>query len=265
MNATRWALVACVAAILAGCAREADPPVQPPISEEVDPSLAEFEKKRLEKEERLAKLPVAELSQAVAEDSAQHVESFNSAAVREIRRRAEADPAQGDALAKKLAGSLREPDARSALGLMALRDLNPAVYQTVDANFRYQVLADALQKAEFYNAWGVPHLFLDQTASLTIICENRGIEKYLYPLLDNANPAPVFGGAEIVEEHDSYGYRVKDFAWALINRLRGTPVEIPVSPKERDSLIDRMKKEPPGSKVRVGQRTDDCGEAPTAK
>jgi hypothetical protein len=259
--ATLLPIAVCLLALSAGCERE--PPPTPPVSEDLDPSLAAFEKKRVEREQQLSAMPVVELAQAVASDSAQHVEPFNSAAVREIRKRAkDRKPEERDALAKELAATLKEADARSHLGLVAVREVSPTVYRAVDADFRYRVLTDALARSEYFNAWGVPHLFLDQPAGRTIICENRGIERYLYPLLDLDQPTPVFGGGEIVEEHEAYGYRVKDYAWALLNQLRGTPVEIPMSPKERDVLIEQTKRVPPASdKIPVGQPTIDCGEA----
>jgi hypothetical protein len=233
------------------------------VSEATDPALVEFEKKRIEKEERLEAMPVAELSQAVASDSALHVAPFNSAAVREATRRGGDSQDQRNAFAKELVATLTEPDARSHLGLITVGKLSPDVYRGIAADFRYQVLSDALAKSEYYNGWGIPHLFLDQPAGRTIICESRGIERYLYPVLDLDKPAPVFGNGEVIEEQEEYGYRVKDYAFALVNQLRGTPVEIPKSPRERDALIEQMKQVPPGSeKIPTGERAIECPAVP---
>lgn len=244
MSKNFWSGALAVLLLLTvACERKPSPT---PVDESVDPELAEFEEKRLERERKLEAMPVPELARELASDSAQHVEPFNSAAVREVRRRVRdgAKPEEIAAIATELKASLRDPDARSHLGLLALRNVSPDVYRSVDADFRYQVLTDALRSAEFFNAWGVPHLFLTQPAGRAITCEDSGIEKYLYPLLDLDKPTLIWGGSEAGAEHDEYAYRVKDYAWALIYAERGEPVaNIPKSPKERDLLIEQTKKE----------------------
>jgi hypothetical protein len=252
MNARQSLTMVVLLVLVAACGRR-DPPPQP-VDETIDPKVAAFEAKRLEYEHKLEAMPVAELAREVATDSSQHIEPFNSAAVREVRRR-------GGDVAKELAASLREPNASSHLGLLALLDVSPEVYRTVDADFRYDVLTDALRTAEYFNAWGVPHLFLTQPAGRAIICEGPAMEKYLYTLLEDERPALVWGGSDVGEQSEAYRYRVKDYAWALIYEARGQPLkDIPSTPDERNKLIAEVLKQPPnGARAKgVVSKTYDC-------
>jgi hypothetical protein len=211
------------------------------VDESLDPGLAAFEEKRLERERQLDAMPVPQLAEAVATDSAQHIEPFNSAAVRELKGR-------GPEVAKELVATLREPDARSHLGLLTLLEVNPTVYRTLDPDFRYRVLTDALKTATYFNAWGVPHLFLDQPAGRAIVCEDPGIEKYLYALLDDTREALIWGGSDVAEDAGEYQYRVKDYAWALLYAQRDQAItDVPTSRTDRDRQIDETRKQPPGS------------------
>jgi hypothetical protein len=64
----------------------------------------------------------------------------------------------------------------------------------------------------------------------------------LKKLLDDKREAPMWGQEEVVE-YRTYGYRVRDYAWALILAIRGEKLEIPTEPAKRDELIARMLKE----------------------
>jgi hypothetical protein len=238
MNARHSLTVVALLLLVSACGKDPKPQ---PVDETIDPQLAAFENRRVEYEHKLENMPVAELAREVATDSSQHVEPFNSAAVREVRRR-------GADVAKELAASLREPDASSHLALLAVLDVSPEVYRTVDPDFRYQVLTDALRQAEYFNAWGVPHLFLTQPAGRAIICEGRGMEKYLYTLLNDDRPALVWGGSDAGEQSEAYRYRVMDYAWALIYAARGEPLEnIPSTQDDRNKQIEELRKQPPNS------------------
>lgn len=250
----RVLLAAGVAAIITSCVRE---PIEEAPAEQLDADLAQFEERRLERERTLAAMPVPELARQLTADSDSSVEPFNSAAVRDVRRRArEIRQKEGsvEELARELAATLTEPDASSHLGLLALLELSPEAYRAVYPHFRYRVLTDALSKAEYFNAWGIPHLFLTQPAGRAIIGEGRGIEPYLHPLLDLDRPTEVFGGSEAGAAHDEYKYRVKDYALALIYQARGTPIELPKDPAARDRLIEQTKKD--AGTTQIQQRPD---------
>jgi hypothetical protein len=50
-------------------------------------------------------------------------------------------------------------------------------------------------------------------------------------------------GSEEVVESQRYGYRVCDYAWALLKAIRGEKVEVPTDPKERDRMIAELAKQ----------------------
>ena len=210
------------------------------VDETLDPGLAAFEETRRKRERELDEMPLTQLAEAVASDSAQHVEPFNSAAVRELKGR-------GPEVAKELVSNLREPDARSLLGLLTLLEINPTIYRTLDPDFRYRVLTEGLKTATFFNAWGVPHLFLDQPAGRAIVCEDSGIEKYLYTLLNDDRPAQIWGGSELAEDVAEYNYRIMDYAWALILANRDQPLPDVADPGKRSEEIAKLSKKPPNS------------------
>jgi hypothetical protein len=245
-------IIAVVALYLTSCSPEVSP--EPPVTEvppveEPDPAIEEFERRRQDYEDRLAKMPVAEISQEMVKDSQARTEPFNSPAAREIRKRArqlEKDGQPVEPLAKELAATLKAPDASSHIGLLTVHKVSPATYYALKPEFRYQVLMDALSKAQVMNAWGVPDSFLTQPAARAIICEGPAIEKYLYPVLDVPTKTEVFGSSEVqrFKEDDPNVYQVKDYALALIFAARGdTSFAIPGTRTERDAYIDSIRKE----------------------
>jgi hypothetical protein len=240
-------IVVGVAVYLVSCGEKEPPPVME-VLEPSDPAVEEFEKRRQEYEGQLGSMPVSGLAEEIAKDSREGVESFNSPAAREVRRRAKElsdDGASVEPLAKELAGTLEAPDASSHIGLLTLHKISPATYYALDPDFRYRVLMDALSKAQVMNAWGVPHAFLTQPAARAIICEGPAIERYLYPVLDVDTKTEVFGAAEQerYKEEDPNVYRVKDYALALIFAIRGGSFEMPATREERDGYIQTIKKE----------------------
>jgi hypothetical protein len=245
------AALVCLA-FVTGCVQKETGPTKPEVDETPDPGLVAFEENRRKRESELREMPLPQLAEAVASDSAQHVEPFNSAAVRELKGR-------GPDVAKELVENLREPDARSLLGLLTLLEVNPTAYRTLPPEFRYQVLAEGLRTATFFNAWGVPHLFLDQPAGRAIVCEEPGIEKYLYTLLNDDRPAQIWGGSEIAEDAAEYNYRVRDYAWALILAHRDQPLPDVVDPGKRSEEIAKLSKQPPNSaRQRATSRNEIC-------
>jgi hypothetical protein len=242
-------VVVGVAIYLVSCGKTEPPPtteVTPP--EPPDPAIEEFEKRRVEYEGQLTDMPVAALAEELVKDSQERIESFNSPAARELRRRAEGLKKAGspvEPLAKELAATLKAPDASSHIGLLTVHKISPETYYALQPDFRYRVLMDALSKAEVMNAWGVPHAFLTQPAARAIICEGPAIERYLYPVLDVATKTEVFGASEVdrYEEENPNVYLVKDYALALIFAIRGTTFEMPATRGGRDEYIQTVRKE----------------------
>jgi hypothetical protein len=263
-------IIAVVALYLTSCSPEVPP--EPPAADatpvdEADPAVEEFERRRQEYENRLATMPVAEVSAEMAKDSQARTESFNSPAAREVRRRARQLVADGkpvEPLAKELAATLNAADASSHIGLLTLHKISPDTYYALKPEFRYQVLMDALSKAEVMNAWGVPHSFLNQPAARAIICEGPAIERYLYPVLDVATKTQVFGNSEVerFKEGDPNAYQVKDYALALIFAVRGdTSFEMPATREGRDEYIGTIRKNA-AARARVAPSSGPEGRGP---
>jgi hypothetical protein len=245
-------IVAAIAVYVVACTRNGEePPVTdetPPVQES-DAAIEEFEKRRVEYEESLAKMEVPALSREMVKDSQARTEPFNSPAARDIERRAQElrDRQQPvEPLAKALAATLTVADASSHIGMLTVYEISKPTYYALKPEFRYQVLMDALSKAEVMNAWGVPHMFLTQPAAEAIICEGPAIERYLYPVLDVNTETRVFGSSEVerYKPGDPHHYQVKDYALALIFAVRGDrSFEIPGTREGRDGYIERIRKE----------------------
>ena len=134
-----------------------------------------------------------------------------------------------------MASSIKSPDRTSFLALIALREVNKDLYSTIEPDLGLAVLLDTLRTSEFFNAWGLPHLYWED-AALAVIEYGREAIEPLQPFLKDDRPAQVWGSEEVTES-DLYQYRVKDYAWAMLIEIRGERVEIPVDPVARDKLI----------------------------
>lgn len=189
--------------------------------------LAALDAKRQNRTQELKTMTVARLAQELRSDSARGVEPFNSMAYRELVSRGE--PGAGE-----LRASIT-PDGASLLALLASRAISPTQYRSLDPAVRTQVLAAALRQAPFFNSWGIPHLFWEDAGKATIE-EGRAMEPLLISLLDDRREGRIWG-SEGSTEQQRYHYRVCDYAWALINEIRGQRRDIPTDPGERDRLI----------------------------
>jgi hypothetical protein len=90
----------------------------------------------------------------------------------------------------------------------------------------------------YFNTWGLPHIKWEEAAQ-AIIDEGSAAEKALVPLLTDKRDAPVWGGEDFAE-YQRYRYRVCDYAWAMLNEIRGQKIPIPQDPAERDRLEQRQ-------------------------
>jgi hypothetical protein len=196
--------------------------------------LAALDAKRRQRAEVLRGMNVAKLAEQMAADAKRGAEPFNSSAYRELVSR-------GEAAAAELKAALT-PDPTSVLALLALRRISAEQYRNLDATVRASILVGALQQAKFFNAWGIPHLFWEDAAR-AVIEEGRAIETPLSALLDDKREGAIWGSEGAVEQR-RYRYRVCDYAWAMLNEIRGQKVEIPADPAARDPLIEAAKKAP---------------------
>lgn len=196
--------------------------------DEQQEQLATFAELRRVREAELAQMTVRELAAELQKDSVSGLEPFNSMAMREMVSR-------GEGVAPDLRRELSAEDRSSLLGLLALGEMSRAEYGELDASFRLAVLVDALRTSEFFNTWGLPHLYWEDAAQ-AIIDEGAAAERPLQELLDDRRPAPMWGQEEVIE-YETYQYRVADYALALILAIRGEEAAVPVDPADRDRLI----------------------------
>lgn len=194
--------------------------------------IEELARLRQARESTLAVMTVPQLAQELEQESRRGVEPFNSMPFRTLVGR---EPAAAQALR----GLLVSPDRSSFLGLLAVRRMDSTQYRAVDQRFRIAVLIDALQGATYFNAWGLPHLSWEEAAQ-ALIDEGQAAEPALRPLLEDCRPAPMWGSEEVLESQ-RYGYRLCDYAWALIVSARGEQLEVPEDPTERDRLIGELR------------------------
>src|SRR5260370_37524925 len=140
----------------------------------------------------------------------------------------------GGPAAAELRPSLSKADHSALLGLMVVRHF-PAQSASVDPAFKAAVLTDALRTSRTFDTWGIPHLYWEQSARALIETGDAAVEP-LEGLLLDTRPAPVWGCQEAAQ-YAQYRYRVCDYAWALLNEVRGRKVVISKVPEDRDRLI----------------------------
>lgn len=194
--------------------------------------LEDLARLREANEQALSAMTVGDLAGALQEDSERGLEPWNSLAVKEVQRR-------GSEVGPELAGLLSARDRSSFLGLMAVRTVSPDAYARLGPDFQIPVLVETLATAQYFNAFGLPHLYWEEPAE-AIIEEGPAAESALLPLLDDPRPAPMWGQEEVAE-FEAYQYRVADYALALIRAIRGQEEPLPEDPMQRDELIEQLR------------------------
>lgn len=190
--------------------------------------LKELQTKRESRIKQLKAMDVGQLARELATESEKGVEPFNSLPFTEVVSR-------GEGVGSMLKPLLTQANRNSLLGLLALRKVSPTQYQSLDPAFKVAVLTDALSNSKYFNTWGLPHLYWEDAAK-AIVAEGKAAEQPLIALLKNTREAPMWGSDEVLE-YRRYKYRICDYAWAMLNEIRGKKVEIPTDPAERDKLI----------------------------
>lgn len=202
-------------------------------SERKEKFLREAQSDRETKAKRLHAMDPASLVNELQTDSKDGIEPFNSMAFSILI-------SQGDQAAPHLATAIKKsPDRNSLLTLLVLRKVSPeGQYKALGADMRVKVLIDALRQSRTFNTWGLPHAKW-QEAAKAIIEEGRAARAPLVTLLTDKREAPVWGSAIHVESL-RYGYRVNDYAWALLNKINAEDVEVPKDRAKRDALIQDL-------------------------
>lgn len=186
-----------------------------------------------ESEAKYKEMSVPELIRKMEFDSEKGREQFNSPAYREITGRK-------NIIAEELFKSISGNTNKYLLSLLALRKINKELYLKLDPVIRAQILTDALAKSNYYNIWGLPHLYLED-ASHAMIESDTSAVTYLKQILKDNSKAELWGSEEVMESK-SYGYRKSDYAMFFIMRLKGDKSEFPSKPQDRDIKIQELMK-----------------------
>lgn len=232
----KWQFITCVipltiAIIIAmACAEKAkkEPPKE---AKELLKQTETLKVKQQEKREELKGMSIPQIVSRLEDESSKGVEPFNSIAYRELVSR-------GSKIAPELKNLITKPERASLLSLLALQEIDPGIYDTVDTALRIQTLIDSLRTSDHFNTWGLPHLYWESAAKAIIEHGKVAIDA-LKPLLKDKRAAPVWGSEEVLE-YQKYQYRVCDYAMALINAITQRKIEIPTDPEARDKIIDEM-------------------------
>jgi hypothetical protein len=244
MNLSKWTLPATVAAtfivavaLTAGCSKSATvgATATSPADNEHSQRLQELQDKRETYEKKIKTMSVSQLADILVSDSNKGRASFNSTAYRETVSR-------GQEAAVELKPLLKQANSSSLLGLLALRQLSPQQYKSVDTSFRVTVLVDSLANSKYFNTWGIPGAYWTDAAQAIIEEGNAAVES-LNRLLRDTRPAPVFG-SEGAAANSEFHYRVCDYALALLNQIKGDSTPLPPDPAARDRMIDLFEKKP---------------------
>lgn len=189
--------------------------------------LEQAQQKREARTKELKAMDVPHLAEQLAIESNKGTEPFNSMTFTEMVSR-------GRDGADALAPLITKADRSSLLSLLALRKMSKERYQQLKPELRVAILTNALKTGVNFNTFGMPHATWEDAAK-AIIEEGRAAEKPLIEMLSDHRPAPVWGSEQFME-YQRYKYRVSDYAWALLNEIRGQKVEIPADPAARDRL-----------------------------
>lgn len=189
--------------------------------------LEQAQQKREARTKELKAMDVPRLAGELAQESTKGMEPFNSMTFTEMVSR-------GRDGADALAPLITKPDRSSLLSLLALRKMNKERYQQLKPELRVAILTNSLKTQTYFNTFGMPQASWEDAAK-AIIEEGRGAEKPLIEMLSDHRPAPVWGSEQFME-YQRYKFRVSDYAWALLNEIRGQKVEVPTDPAARDRL-----------------------------
>ena len=196
--------------------------------------LEQAQQKRQARTTELKAMDVPRLAAELAKESqagTAGTEPFNSMTFTEMVSR-------GRDGATALAPLITQADRSSLLSLLALRKMSKEDYQKLKPELRVGILTNSLKTQTYFNTFGMPQHWED--AARAIIEEGRAAEKPLLEMLTDHRDAPSWGSEQSME-YRRFKYRVSDYAWALLNEIRGQKVQIPEDPAARDRLQAQMK------------------------
>jgi hypothetical protein len=177
-------------------------------------------------QDKLKSMNTIELHEQLKKESLNHMEPFNSMALKEIISRGKNS---FDELSPQI-----ESNRSSLLSLMALKEIDIIKYKQLSDTLKVAVLIDALKNAKTFNTFGLPHVRWEAAAKAIIELGDAN-RAGLIELLKDRRAAPVWG-SEDYQEYVYYQYRVCDYAYALLTS-KGQPSVLPQKQEERDRLI----------------------------
>jgi hypothetical protein len=177
---------------------------------------------------------LSRLETQLQEDAAQGVPPFGAASLKMARE-------LGPKATSLLLDEIKAHGNTAFLALEALREADPARYNSLTARERVDIYVDALRNSSFYNAWGPPGYQLTATAHALIDLGEDAVAA-LKPLLSDPQEAPL-SGSEDATTSTMYGNRLCDYAWVLISEIMRRPYVYSQDPAERDQAIQALSQE----------------------
>ena len=177
-------------------------------------------------------MDISDLAAQLREDTDQGVPPFGAESVQIARR-------LGPTAADLLVSEIRARGDTAFLALEAIREAATEAYESLPGRERAGIYVDALTSNVFYNAWGVPGYHLTETSRALIGLGENAVAA-LTPLLSDLRPAPL-SGSEDATTSTMYRNRVCDYAWVLINEIRGRAYQYSQDPEERDRAIEELR------------------------
>ena len=126
--------------------------------------------------------------------------------------------------------------------LFALRRKSLEAYKRIPDSTKASILCSALAHLKYLNDWGYldPAESYDREAAIALVEIGASALRFLEPLLDSQQPAPLFGSEEATLS-SVYQYRRSDFAFRYASQILGLDPMFVREPKDRDKMIENLK------------------------
>jgi hypothetical protein len=177
---------------------------------------------------------LSKLATQLKNDASQAVPPFGAESIQMARR-------LGPQATSLLIHEVKNRGDTALLALEALREADPAGYNSLATRERANIYVDSLKNSLFYNAWGLPGYQLTATAHALIALGEDAVAA-LQPLLSDRRPAPLSGSQDATTS-TMYGNRLCDYAWGLISEIERRPYVYSQNPAERDRAIEALRQE----------------------
>jgi len=138
----------------------------------------------------------------------------------------------------------QHPDYTSYIGLLYLRAKNAEAYRSIDSPIKASVLASALANLKWLNDWGClyPSPYDSDSAKELVGLGSAAVDP-LIPLLSDKRRAYLgdFGGSEWSSNSNRFEFRICDYAYRYVGRIKNLEPTFKVSIPERDRQIEELR------------------------